>query len=1178
MKRIIYTLACLMLSVGAWAQTSLQEQINNATDGATITLTEDVTLTKQVEVIGKNITIDLNGKTISYSGSDLSSGILLVHNGAGLTINATNGGAINSGIAMAAIALTKKGDDYSQPAKLVVNGGTITGGNFGITGNGTRPNTDITINGGTITATVANDNFGIYHPQDGKLTITGGTITAYSAAIEMRAGTLDISGGTFTSTATGYSCNANGSGTTTVGAAIAIAQHTTKKNINVSISGGTFTGVKAINESNPQANDPAPQVQMLITDGTFTGEISTVDVNGFVKGGTFSSAVPEDYCASGYIPTDDGEGHYGVKTGSYVAQIGENKYESLAEAISAAQNGEKVTLLADVTDNITIPAGKNITLDLNGKTLSGGSVASNGKKAAIVNNGTIVIQDSSAEHTGTIKREDDDTELTKSNSYYVIDNQGTMTIKSGSVTNKAGVPDAHKGSSLIRNGEVEEGAVLNIEGGTLTQDNFDVIKNGGKNSVLNITGGTINSANSYAILSYDAVNMTGGEVNGNVCFRSYSDEDGDSHGVGNITGGTINGNITVETYPGNTPNTLSECNISGAAVINGTLSIGEGNGKTFTANDENGTIAVSGGTFANPVPEQYCAEGFSPVTTPDSEGMYTVETTKVAMIGDARYASLEEAVEAATDGAIIKLIGDGLKYEYVEPNKVITLDLNGFSYDCNIDNYGTLTIVDNSEENTGKLVNTKKHWIVWNNPSAKLTVQSGTIAFETRANAKSDTGQQAIANEGSLIINGGTIDGYTADYNTGIADSYTDTYAVENISGDVTINGGKLMGLHSLSTFGGTSAVINDGQFIVPFGPGTNAVYNYTDDLTVYIKGGTFIGDTDYLINKNDNSNGSFCITGGKFYKYDPQHSKSENPIANFVPKEYAAQKDADGYYVIVPAIAYIDEMGYAVLDIAIEEAKEAESATTITLLTNAETEKETLPANVTINANGKELTMPSFVVLDGQAFTLPNITGAETYKVRTATYKRTNVSSTVWGTVCLPFSLTSGNGATYYTFDNISGSTLTVNETTSTVAPNTPVVFHKAAGDLEINEENATVSLVAPETLENGALVGIYEFTNVPAADGIYFINGDTFHKAQVSVKVPAYRAYINNSSSSGAKPSVLSIMVAGNTATSIETLDADATVSAIYDASGRKISAPQKGMNIMKLANGKTVKVMIK
>ena len=56
---------------------------------------------------------------------------------------------------------------------------------------------------------------------------------------------------------------------------------------------------------------------------------------------------------------------------SYVAQVGEVKYGTLTEAVAAAPAGATVILLVDVEENITISAGKDIILDLAGKTLNG---------------------------------------------------------------------------------------------------------------------------------------------------------------------------------------------------------------------------------------------------------------------------------------------------------------------------------------------------------------------------------------------------------------------------------------------------------------------------------------------------------------------------------------------------------------------------------------------------------------------------------------------------------------------------------------------------------------------------------------------------------------------------------------------------------------------------------------
>ena len=113
---------------------------------------------------------------------------------------------------------------------------------------------------------------------------------------------------------------------------------------------------------------------------------------------------------------------------------------ALTQAIKDAEDGDTIKLTASITASITIPADKNITLDLNGQTLTGELKNS---VATIKNNGTLTIKDSAG--NGKITRE------TKAgNTYYVIDNQGTLTIASGevSITSPVEMP---KGASLIRN-------------------------------------------------------------------------------------------------------------------------------------------------------------------------------------------------------------------------------------------------------------------------------------------------------------------------------------------------------------------------------------------------------------------------------------------------------------------------------------------------------------------------------------------------------------------------------------------------------------------------------------------------------------------------------------------------------------------------------------------------------
>ena len=247
--------------------------------------------------------IDLNGKKISTNASGSLGGgaygqdaLVIVKYGSDLTINdSIGGGGITTETLMGGIKITETGGAANgQKASLTVNGGKVQGANYGIAGNGTRHNTEITVNGGEISGGTS----GIYHPQEGTLTVTGGTISGGDTGIELRSGTINVSGGTIVSKAESFSGSANGSGTTIKGAALAISQHTTNKEIVVNISGGTFTGYYALFEKDMQDEQP-DNINMNVTGGEFKGKIYSENCSGFITGGKFSDPTALHYLGDG---------------------------------------------------------------------------------------------------------------------------------------------------------------------------------------------------------------------------------------------------------------------------------------------------------------------------------------------------------------------------------------------------------------------------------------------------------------------------------------------------------------------------------------------------------------------------------------------------------------------------------------------------------------------------------------------------------------------------------------------------------------------------------------------------------------------------------------------------------------------------------------------------------------
>lgn len=100
-----------------------------------------------------------------------------------------------------------------------------------------------------------------------------------------------------------------------------------------------------------------------------------------------------------------------------VAEVNGKTYSSLQAAIDAASRNATVKLLADTKENVTISTN-NVTLDLNGHTLNGGTVKA--KPALTVTARGVTVMDSSETQTGTIKREDT-AENSGVSSHYVID-------------------------------------------------------------------------------------------------------------------------------------------------------------------------------------------------------------------------------------------------------------------------------------------------------------------------------------------------------------------------------------------------------------------------------------------------------------------------------------------------------------------------------------------------------------------------------------------------------------------------------------------------------------------------------------------------------------------------------------------------------------------------------------
>ena len=556
--------------------------------GEAITLLRDYTTGSTFNSGTVARVVDLNGHTWTCTGTDANSAAFEInHPDASLTVK--NGKVVSSQL-VGLIPSASGGTITYDNSTLTFEGvEATTTATSGIETNGNNTNDTVVLKNSTLNVP---NGFGIYFPSSGTLTIDNSTINAKTMGAQVCSGNLNVNAGSKITVSGDPVEKTEGDGAIQDGAAISVVNRPGYKGLDqVAITGGTFTAKDANAAIKAYTWDSSTKQESAFENSTKTVTVS---------GGTFSSAVSSDLCAEGFAPVKNEDGTYGIATA--VAQIGEAAYASVQDAIDAAQADDTVKLVKDATENVTIDASKQITLDLNGHAINGGT---GNAKAAILNKGNVTITDTSVGKTGTIKRDDSGAE--GETSYYVIDNNGTMVINQANVLNNSG----KKGSSLVRNGGVDNVSSLTINGGTFEQQNFIAVKNDG-NGELTINGGALTSKQSV-VQNWNKAQILGGNLTGGYLWT-------DSYIEAGMIGETViggNAQFTGTIYmdvTGPNPSTLK--------IKGGSLDVTEWT-VTRAAAKVNADIAVSGGTFKAAVPEDYCAAGYAPVD--NGNGTYGVE-------------------------------------------------------------------------------------------------------------------------------------------------------------------------------------------------------------------------------------------------------------------------------------------------------------------------------------------------------------------------------------------------------------------------------------------------------------------------------------------------------------------------------------------------------------------------
>ena len=636
--------------VGDTEYTTLQAAIDAAAKNATVTLLAN---TRENVTIDKAMTLDLNGFTLN-GGTEKAKPALTI-TARIVTIKDSSEAqtgtimredtAENSGVSSHYV-IDIQGNGWLTFESGTVKNGSGAGGTKGaslvrVGDDSVKKYPGLVINGGTFTQ----DKFIVIKVDRGYLTLNGGTLnSANSYAVEnwFRA---TIKGGTVNGAVSSwtYSGGSNStleiSGGTVNGAVTSVNYGDADKVAKVEITGGTVTG-----ELDTRSYDPTTGKLTSITDVAK----STIKVTG----GTFSSD-PTKYVVEDSAVTKNEDNTFGVAK-AYLAKVGETSYYTLPEAVAAAQNGETVTLLKNVTENVTIPAGKTITLDLDGKKLTvPADVGIRVKgKLTVTGNGTVTCADTPfMVDAGELVIENGTVNSDSNYGIYAKDG-GSVTVNGGTLTSlyspltgnnttgnmnftvNGGTLTAKSGPAIYMPGQVS----LTITDGTL---------NGGislRMGQVNISGGTINAVTNNIGSPKDNYNYSGNAWLPDALYvfgGTYTSED--SHGNSlnlNITGGTFtcanDQGSAVAIYDLGKVEQEMNVTISGEAKLstNGTsrgaydvlslTDIGVTNpAPGFGVNSGNVNTAITGGLFTSD-PSAYCAAGMTGVASGNSQYPYTV--------------------------------------------------------------------------------------------------------------------------------------------------------------------------------------------------------------------------------------------------------------------------------------------------------------------------------------------------------------------------------------------------------------------------------------------------------------------------------------------------------------------------------------------------------------------------
>lgn len=584
-----------------------------------------------------------------------------------------------------------------------------------------------------------------------------------------------------------------------------------------------------------------------------------------------------------------------------VAQIDNTTYNTLSDAITAAENGKTITLLKNTSGEVVIPTDKNITLDLNGNTITHTGTT-------VYNLGNLTICDSSNDKTGKI--------ISTGNVGVGVGHDSTTTIEYANI-------EAVEGAVITG---YATGATITIKDGNFSASDNAVIAGNGNNTDSNATGNPVR-------VNPNKINILGGTFTGNIettgyiacgIYAPWKD-------IITVSGGnfTVNNGIGIVARAGQVTVTGGSFTCNGNAkgkVGDKNFDMDAAQSVYFDAsnpaypayNSKTDYIKLLGGTFSSDV-TKYVAENYTCIQNKDKYTVKALNDVAVAKIGDILYPTLTKAIEAVPDNGesatTVTLIKDSTEDVTIPANKKVALELNGKTLTNKNDS--TITVALGAEltvTGTGTVDNvTHAKAAIWNNGTCTLSGGNYTRTKENGISAENNGGNSfyTVLNHGTMTINDGVTIFQKGHYSSLLENGYQNATSGNQGTGYVngvnaecpslTINGGLLTG--------GLNTVKNDdnGKIAIKNGTFTNYTQSaFQNHHIATINGGTF-----------DGANVCAVLNCGACSSADATHDKHETTITGGyfngnLKKTVGSITISGGYFTSDPS-AYVASDHYTV-------------------------------------------------------------------------------------------------------------------------------------------------------------------------------------------------------------------------------------------------------------------------